>query len=640
MFRIIFLMVLTQVLLLSAGQTKQLLILHSYNQSYSWTENLQKGINSVLNPTEYEVHIEYMDTKRYGNKKHYKNLVTLYKNKYKNTKFDAIIVSDDNAFNFLKFNRKSLFKDVPVVFCGINYLKKSDTEGLSNITGISEEADILKNFQLIKKLHPQNRDVYVVIDVTTTGNRVKNEVDKVLETMPKDEVNYHILQGLTIDEVQSHLKDKKGVVLLTVFFNDSFLNTYEYYELIKKLDANVNLPLYGLWDMNFGNGLVGGYLTSGFFQGQEAAKIAKSVFDGVDINTIDIKYKSPNKYMFDYKVMQKYDIEIGDLPKEHVLINYKKPFYKRYMLEISLVIIFMIFTWIIIIDLLINIKRRKKAEKSLLQTEKNLEKKVKQRTSELAENIKNLEHTREQLVHSEKMSALGGLVAGVAHEINTPIGLGLTGMTHFDEETKNVMKLYESNNLSQDEFEKFIKTSGELSKVILSNLRKSAELVQSFKQISVDQSSEIKREFNLDEYTHEVFLSLTSAIKKHDVSFIIQSDNININSYPGPYAQIITNLVMNSLIHAYKKGDKGTISIEARIKGSKIYITYSDDGAGIEKENLSKIFDPFFTTNRKNGGTGLGLNIIYNIIKTTFKGEITCDSTLGEGTQFYIELYI
>ena len=360
----------------------------------------------------------------------------------------------------------------------------------------------------------------------------------------------------------------------------------------------------------------------------------------IDIRKNQGGNSSLNDLLFSYLYSEPFKgfdrIEIKISPE----IIAQKPFYKRYMLEISLVIIFMIFTWAIIIDLLINIKRRKKAEKALLKTEKNLEKKVKQRTSELAENIKNLELTKEQLVHSEKMSALGGLVAGVAHEINTPIGLGLTGMTHFDEETKNIIKLYESNNLSQDEFEKFIQTSSELSKIILSNLKKSAELVQSFKQISVDQSSDIKRDFNLDEYTQEVFLSLTSVRKKYDVSFTIKSDDVTINSYPGPYAQILTNLVMNSLTHAFKKGDKGLISIDVRKIDNKIHINYNDDGKGIEKENLSKIFDPFFTTNRKNGGTGLGLNIIYNIIKTTFKGEITCNSTLGKGTQFYIELCI
>jgi len=202
--------------LFASSNMQKVLILHSYNESYNWTKNIQNGIDLVLDATKYEIHVEYMDTKRYSSKEYYKKLKELYLYKYKNTKFDVIIVSDNNSLKFIQLYKKELFGDTPIVFCGINYFKKSDISGLNNITGISEEADVAKNFKLIKKLHPHIKDLYIVVDVTTTGHRVRDELEEVIKKMP-DSFDYHILQGYSLDEVDKFLKDKNGVVLLTVF---------------------------------------------------------------------------------------------------------------------------------------------------------------------------------------------------------------------------------------------------------------------------------------------------------------------------------------------------------------------------------------------------------------------------------------
>jgi len=638
--RALFLLVFSTILLFSAQNNKKLLILHSYNQSYNWTKNIQDGIDSVFDKTEYEIHIEYMDTKRYHKIKNFKNLVQLYKDKYKNIKFDAIIISDNNAFSFFKFNRKEIFKDTSAIFCGINYLVDSDLDGLKNVTGVNEKPNILKNFELIKKLHPRNRDVYIVIDTTSTGNITYRELNKTLEKFPKSEVKYHILRGYSLKEVEAYLQNKKGVVLLTIFFKDIRGKSYEYYELVKALNKNINLPLYGLWDINFGNGLVGGYLASGYFQGKSAALMAKRVLNGEDIEKVKVLYDSPNSYMFDYVQMKKHGLRIKDLPKDYVLINYKKTFFEEYKKEIYFVSSILIILSIIIILLLINIQKRKRAEKKLQESEKNLEITVENRTQELKSTIDTLKKAQDQLVYSEKMSALGGLVAGVSHEINTPIGLGLTGITHFLDMTKEISNNYKNENLSQDEFENYINDSLTLANVIYSNLHKSAELVRSFKQISVDQTSEAKRNFNLESYTQEILVSLTNLTKKREITFHLDCEDIYVDSYPGAYSQIMTNLFVNTINHAFDRGDVGEVFVSSRKIEEKIIIVFRDNGKGISEENIDKIFNPFFTTNREFGGTGLGLNIVYNIVKTTFNGSITCNSKLGVGTQFNIELKI
>lgn len=255
--------------------------------------------------------------------------------------------------------------------------------------------------------------------------------------------------------------------------------------------------------------------------------------------------------------------------------------------------------------------------------------------------IEDLKLTQNKLIESEKMASLGGLVAGVAHEINTPIGIGLTGITHFQQITDTINIKYDKDEMTQEEFEDYLSTSKELSSLIFKNLEKAASLVKSFKQVAVDQSSEEKRIFNLKQYMSEILKSIYAVTKKTNIKIEIDCpDNIKINSFPGAYSQIITNLIMNSIIHGFKEKEAGIISINIDQEDNQIKLIYQDNGKGIKKENLSKIFDPFYTTNRDFGGSGLGLNIIYNIITSTLNGSIQCESEENKGVKFIIILHL
>jgi len=266
-------------------------------------------------------------------------------------------------------------------------------------------------------------------------------------------------------------------------------------------------------------------------------------------------------------------------------------------------------------------------EKTILELEKT--------NGELELSLTNLKKTQNQLIESEKMASLGGLVAGVAHEINTPIGIGITGSTHFLEMTNKLKKLYNDDEMGEDDFEDYLNSSVDLAKLININLSKATELIKSFKQIAVDQTSEEKRTFNLKEYLNEFLLSIGNVLKKTNLSVdIVCKPNIEIYFYPGLLSQIISNLIMNSIIHAYDKESTGRIVLNAEVEEDNLTILYSDDGNGISSENLPKIFDPFFTTNRENGGSGLGLNIIYNIVTKQLNGTIKCKSNESVGTEF------
>jgi two-component system, NtrC family, sensor kinase len=237
------------------------------------------------------------------------------------------------------------------------------------------------------------------------------------------------------------------------------------------------------------------------------------------------------------------------------------------------------------------------------------------------------------------MGALGSLVAGVSHEINTPIGIGVTAVSFLEQKTKEFVALYEQNKMKKSNLDHFLDTVQETVRMVESNLQRASELIRSFKQVSVDQSSEVKRAFNLKAYMEGVILSLKPSLNKTKHRVIVHCDSsLELFSYPGAISQIMTNFVMNSIIHAYEPQDEGSLVFNVTKNDRFLKLTYTDDGKGMPNEVVEKVFDPFFTTNRGKGGTGLGMNIVYNIVTGTLGGTIRCQSVLGKGTMFTIEL--
>ncbi|MGB4661049.1 MAG: ATP-binding protein, partial [Mobilitalea sp.] len=258
---------------------------------------------------------------------------------------------------------------------------------------------------------------------------------------------------------------------------------------------------------------------------------------------------------------------------------------------------------------------------------------------ELADTNEKLVTMKEFLVESEKMAALGGLVAGVAHEVNTPLGIGLTAASHLSDISTELLMKHQKRPLEDEDIVSYLEDIDKASQIIFKNLNRAAHLIQSFKKLSVDQSTEPKREFELGAYIDEILLSLSPFIKKTQIKIITNyQEDITINGYPGSIAQVITNLVMNALKHAYHPGDTGEIHIETMRHNSMVRIVFSDDGAGMEEQTLSKIYEPFFTTNRSTGGTGLGLSVVYSIVTQQYEGSINCSSILGKGTTFKIDI--
>ena len=248
------------------------------------------------------------------------------------------------------------------------------------------------------------------------------------------------------------------------------------------------------------------------------------------------------------------------------------------------------------------------------------------------------EKTEAQLIQAEKMAALGDLVAGVAHEINTPIGVAVTGSTHLQDQITKLEKDFSAGVLRKSDFKGFVDNAMPTASTIQSNLERASSLIKSFKKVAVDQSSQDIRTFKLVPYIEEILISLQPKLKQtsHHVS-VTGDSRREVQTVPGALSQVITNLVINSLLHGYDDDTvTGHIDIQVEFEGEIVHVIYSDDGKGMNESTLQHIYEPFFTTRRGSGGSGLGLSIIFNLVTQTLGGRIQCQSTLGGGTRFDI----
>src|SRR2546421_12380528 len=249
-----------------------------------------------------------------------------------------------------------------------------------------------------------------------------------------------------------------------------------------------------------------------------------------------------------------------------------------------------------------------------------------------------LNAAQQNLIDAERLAALGGLVAGVAHEVNNPIGISLTVASSFARRAEMFEADLRTEPLRRSKLDEFVKISRDASPQPVANLHRAGRLIQSFKQVAVDRSHAERRQFNLSEATDQIVASLRPVLKKSAIQLSVDvPDGLLIDGYPGSYGQILTNLFRNAANHAFADGRSGAISISARARGSDdVEIIFADNGAGMTPDVQRQAFDPFFTTRRNEGGTGLGLHIVYNLVTQQLGGRMMLESRLGQGTTFRI----
>ncbi|MBQ4828824.1 HAMP domain-containing sensor histidine kinase [Alteromonas sp. CI.11.F.A3] len=266
-----------------------------------------------------------------------------------------------------------------------------------------------------------------------------------------------------------------------------------------------------------------------------------------------------------------------------------------------------------------------------------IEDELRKRNSELANSMGNLQLAKDQLVESERMASLGGLVAGITHDVNTPLGVGVTAASFLQERLNNLKTGFEEKSLTTKNMENFINEAEQTANLLLTNLNRASELIASFKQVAVDQTSETEREINLNDYIRDIIKSLKPSFKHSNHEIVVNCpEDLYIRCAPGAIAQIVTNMIVNSLVHGFEDTNDGKITLDVSTDNNTIEMRYRDNGKGLSNDDLDRLFDAFFTTKRGEGGSGLGTHIMYNLVTQSLSGHIEAQSKPGDGLQYTI----
>ncbi|PUU88023.1 MAG: sensory box histidine kinase [Halanaerobium sp.] len=381
---IIFLLLIILILLLpaAAAAEKDILVLHSYHQGLEWTDQISQGIRSVFPyQNEVKIYYEYLDTKRNFSQEYYDKLISLYREKARIIDFDAIIVSDNAAFDFIIEYGEELYPEAPVIFCGVNNLNKNFLEDQQDICGLVEKAEHRANLDLILKLHPTLNKLIIINDRTLTGKNIKAELELIL-TEYEDRLNYEIWDSFTIPELQNRLlkMDQNNVIYLLVLNRDEEGNFISYNQGISKIKEVSENPIYGTWDFYLGKGIVGGKLISAQEQGRQAALMAEDIISGENDFSGQIVDDISSKYYFDYNQLQRFKISQAELPADREIINRPEPFWER---NYQFLYWGLIFLSLVIVVLLFVFYSKHQERQRIEKLNKELEEKVEERTKEL-----------------------------------------------------------------------------------------------------------------------------------------------------------------------------------------------------------------------------------------------------------------
>jgi len=350
---------------------KEVLLLHSYHKGYAWSDGISQGIEDTLFPyQDIELSTIYMDTKRITTKQYLDKLALLYKEKFSQRAFDLIIVSDNNAFDFAIKHKESLFKNIPILFCGINNFNQKyfyENNLQKEMTGILEDVDLAKNFELITKLHPKMKKLLILNDTSKTGLALKKDLQPIIQNYtPQLEIEY--IDNMNINEIKKKvsLLDSNTIILFLLFSKDKEGQYFTYKKGFRKIKENATVPIYGVWDFYLHYGLVGGLLTSSVAQGESVSQMAIDILiNNKLITDIPIVTKSPNKYIFNFNEIEKYDIKIEKIVNQYTIINKPKTIYEENTEFVLFSIILIVILSILVLIMRTNIQQRKVLQKDL-----------------------------------------------------------------------------------------------------------------------------------------------------------------------------------------------------------------------------------------------------------------------------------
>jgi signal transduction histidine kinase len=631
----------------AAAYGKHLLVLNSYSPGYKWTEEIIAGITEAVREGDrvVRIHHEFMDTKRISDAGYFRLLYELYRYKFRYTHFDAIITSDNDAFDFMVQYRDRLFPGTPVVFCGVNNFDPSQTRGEKQFTGVNEAPNLRANLDLALKLQPETRRIVVINDDTTTGRAVHKQLMRILPAY-QHRVRFELLEQTDMPAILATVQrlEPGDVVFFIFFFRDKNGNVYEFDQSVSLIAQHSPVPVYAVWDFNLGYGIVGGMLTSGYKQGEFAGEIAMRVLHGESADKIPVVMNSPNRYMFDYRQLRRFKIPLSELPPGSEIIN--RPL-NRYSLDRRVIwgaLSALAALMLIILVLLHNVSVKRRDESRLRELNEELEKRVRQRTEELErqnlvlqetyhglqveteERLRVMEELRmneQLLIHQSRMAAMGEMLGNIAHQWRQP--LNLLGL-----KIQDLGLSYKMGRFSKELLEENVSKVMEI-------LRHLSRTIDDFRNFSTPDKQKVL--FKVDEVIDKTVSLIGENFRGQGIELETRSDGEpEIYGYPNEYAQVLMNILMNAR-DALQDGKiaEGRIIIYSRTENGRTVVTISDNAGGIDEALLDKIFDAYFTTKELGKGTGVGLFMSKAIIEKNMGGHLTVRNIAG-GAEFRITI--
>ncbi|WP_195263435.1 MULTISPECIES: ABC transporter substrate binding protein [unclassified Clostridium] len=351
---------------IKAESNKKILILNSYSEELQWTRDIEEGIQKTLGVRDDLIlYYEFMDLKNNRGETYICILNELYTEKYKNTKFDAIICSDNDALNFMINYGEDIFGSIPVVFCGINNFNDEMLKGKSNYTGVVEAIDVQSTIDSILFFQEDVKEVMVISDSMSSGKLNEELVRKAISKYSYD-INFNFYRDIDLSEILDKRNNlNKETAILMIGQLKSEAGNYVPYGEINSYLKELNIPVYVCWDFMLTDNIIGGKVIDGYSQGKIAAEMTLNILNGENVQNIPIERESPSKFIFDYNELNKYDISIDKIPSTYNIINKPFSFYSTYKIEIYIVSIVILSLVILIVILIINIKKRIITEKEL-----------------------------------------------------------------------------------------------------------------------------------------------------------------------------------------------------------------------------------------------------------------------------------
>ncbi|MDC7219246.1 MAG: sensor histidine kinase [Spirochaetales bacterium] len=630
----IFFFSLSSALVFGEEPKYRVLYLNSYNASHVTYNMKANGIRQGFEGWPVEMDIEFMDSKRFANEEHDALFFDLIKYRIESSKpYDAVLTADDNALRFVMDHRRDLFHEIPIIFFGVNSLELAKKAAEDPwISGVVERVAIRETIQIASGLYPSATGLSIITDGSNTGIADLKMFREVESQIPFD-AEILDLRTMTFEELNSRVGELENRILLFFSSHRDRENRYRTNrEAIQDITRHAKVPLFHVADVGIGDGVTGGYVVDFHSQGRTAAEMVVSCIQGTPIESIPLLEKSPNTYKFDYRLLKEFDLDRSVLPGETMYVNYEETLFEKYGQYIIGILVLMLFLISVILILSFNVRRRQMAEEQLSRLNDSLESQVEERSRELKATLK-------ELVDKERLASLGSLVAGVSHEINTPLGVAITAGSYLklkNDETYNSLR---EGELGKNGLIAYMEKVEESTEIMNSNLERASELIKSFKKLAVNQSVQEISSFNLKAYIEAVVFTMKHEYKNRPITIEIEIDGqITMHSYASGFSQIVTNLLMNSLKHGFKEKEAGRIHIKGYLEEDRLILIYGDDGDGIDESLLHRIYEPFFTSDRNSDNSGLGMNIIYNIITDRLGGTIECKSAKGNGTEFIIKV--